>query len=101
MAASPTGIELTAKYFILNFLNVLFPLKISIDGQEIKGRWGTEFYPVQPGGHSVTVAWKAYWLIPINKGTTTVSVGEGEVARLQYYAPWLFLLPGKLGPTPF
>ena len=33
MAASPTGIELTTKYFILSFLIVLFPLTINVDGQ--------------------------------------------------------------------
>jgi hypothetical protein len=99
MAASPTGIELTTKYFILNFLIVIFPLTINIDGQEIKGKWGTQFYPVQAGNHSVTVSWKAYWFLPVNKATTTVSLADGQVAPLQYYAPWLFLLPGKLGPT--
>ena len=97
MAASPTGIELTTKYFILNFLIVIFPLTITIDGQETKGRWGTQFSPVQPGTHSVTVSWKAYWVLPVNKATTTVSLAEGQVVQLQYYAPWFFLLPGKLG----
>jgi len=29
-----------------------------------------------------------------------VSLADGQVAQLQYYAPWLFLLPGKLGPAP-
>jgi len=100
MAASPTGIELTTKHFILSFLIVIFPLTINIDGQEIKGRWGTQFYPVQPGNHSVTVSWKAYWLLSVNKATITVSVADSQVARLRYYAPWLFLLPGKLGQAP-
>ncbi len=99
MAASPTGIELTAKHFILSFLIVIFPLTVNIDGQEIQGKWGTQFYPVQPGNHSVTVSWKVYWVLPVNKGATTVSVADGQVARLEYYAPWLFLLPGKLGPA--
>ena len=98
MAASPTGVELTTKYFILSFLIVIFPLTLNIDGQEITGKWGTQFYPVQPGNHTVTVSWKAYWLVPVNKATTTVSIAEGQTARLRYYAPWLFLLPGKLGP---
>jgi len=100
MAQSPTGIELTTKYFILNFLIVIFPLAILIDGQEIKGKWGTQFYPVQPGNHSITVLWKAYWFLPSNKAETTVSLSEGQTMRLQYYAPWFFLLPGKLGPSP-
>jgi hypothetical protein len=30
----------------------------------------------------------------------TVSVADGQVARVQYYAPWFFLLPGKLTPLP-
>jgi len=30
----------------------------------------------------------------------SVSLAEGQVAQLQYKSPWLFLLPGKLGPTP-
>jgi hypothetical protein len=100
MAASPTGIELTTKYFILNFLIVIFPLTINIDGQETKGKWGTQFYPAQPGNHSVTVSWKLYWFLSVNKATTTVSLTDGQVARLQYYAPWIFLLSGKLGPAP-
>jgi hypothetical protein len=100
MAASPTGIELTTKYFFLNFLIVIFPLTVNIDGQDIKGKWGKQFYPVQPGNHSLTVSWKAYWLVSVCKATMTVSLAEGQVAQLQYNSPWLFLLPGKLGPTP-
>ena len=98
MAVSPTGIEVTTKYFILNFLIVIFPLMITIDGHETKGKWGTQLYPAQPGDHSVAVCWKAYWFLPANKATMTVSVADGQVAQVQYYAPWFFLLPGKLTP---
>jgi hypothetical protein len=99
MAASPTGIELTTKHFVLNFLIVIFPLTINIDGQAVKGKWGTQFYPVQAGSHSVTVSWKLYFVLPVNKAAMTVSLADGQVARLQYYAPWLWLLPGKIGPA--
>jgi hypothetical protein len=97
---SPTGIEVTTKYFILSFLIVIFPLMITVDGLEAKGRWGTQFFPAQPGDHSVTMFWKAYWFLPANRATMTVSVADGQVARLQYYAPWFFLLPGRLTPLP-
>ncbi|MHB8466897.1 MAG: hypothetical protein ACYDH6_16685 [Acidimicrobiales bacterium] len=100
MATSPTGIELTTKHFILNFLIVIFPLVINIDGQDIKGKWGTQFYPAQAGNRTITVSWKAYWFLPVNKATMTVSLADGQTSRLQYYAPWLLFLPGKLGPTP-
>ena len=100
MATSPTGVELSTKHFILAFLVVIFPLTITVDGQAIQGKWGTQFYPIQPGNHTITVSWKLYWLLPVNKATTTVSLASGQVAKLQYYAPWLWLLAGKLGPTP-
>jgi hypothetical protein len=46
------------------------------------------------------VSWKLYWILPANKATTTVSLAPGQVAKLQYDAPWLWILAGKLGPTP-
>ncbi len=99
MEASPTGIELQTKYFILNFLIVIFPLILTIDGSQVKGKWGTSFYPVAPGSHQVEVAWKMYWVLPVNKASMPVTLAQGQVARLLYNAPWLFFLPGKLGPA--
>jgi hypothetical protein len=100
MNAQPSGIELTTKYFFLSFLIVIFPLTINIDGQDTKGAWGTNFYPVPAGTHTITVSWKAYWFLPVQKGTMSVTIAEGQVVRLQYYAPWFFLLPGKLTAAP-
>jgi len=99
MTQAQTGIELTTKYFILAFLIVIFPLTITIDGQPTKGKWGTAFYPVPAGSHTIEVSWKAYWFYPSNKSSTTVTLAEGQTVRLQYYAPWFFLLPGKLTPA--
>ncbi len=101
MEGSPTGIELQTKtkYFILKFLIVIFPLVLTVDGSDVKGKWGTSFYPVAPGNHDVRVAWKMYWVLPVNKGSMHVSLAQGQVARLLYKAPWLFLLPGKLEPA--
>lgn len=100
MEGSPTGIELQTKYFILNFLITLFPLLLTIDGETQPAKWGKNFYPVAPGNHEVSVAWKLYWLIPVNRGSTQVSLAEGQVVNLLYKAPWIVFLPGKLGPAP-
>jgi hypothetical protein len=100
MQDSPTGIELLTKYFILNFLIIIFPLVLTIDGLKVKGKWGTSFYPVSPGDHDVSVAWKMYWVLPVNKGSMRISLAEGQVAKLLYKAPWLFFMPGKLQAAP-
>jgi hypothetical protein len=99
MQASPTGIELETKYFILNFLIVIFPLVLTVDGVTMPGKWGKNFYPVAPGNHEISVAWKMYWVLPVNKGVTRVSLVEGQVLRVLYNAPFFFFLPGKLAPV--
>jgi hypothetical protein len=63
----------------------------------MKGKWGKHFYAVEPGTHQITVFWKAFWLIPVNKATTTVSLAEGFMIRLQYYAPRFILSRSELG----
>jgi hypothetical protein len=99
MEGSPTGIELQTKYFILSFLIAIFPLVLTIDGEKVPAKWGKSFTPVAPGQHEVTVAWKAYWLIPVNKGSANVTLAEGQVARLLYKVPLLVFLSGKLTPV--
>ena len=99
MEGSPTGIELQTKYFILSFLIVLVPLALTIDGEKVPGKWGKNFYPVAPGNHQVSVAWKMYWVLPVNKGSMQVSLAPGQVASLLYKVPLLVFLPGKLLPA--
>jgi hypothetical protein len=99
LQTSPTGIELQTKYFVLNFLIVIFPLVLTIDGVKTKGKWGKNFYPVAPGNHEVSVAYKMYWVLPLAKGTANVSVAEGQVTPLLYKVPFFWFMPGKLTPN--
>lgn len=96
MNTAPTGIEVTTKYFFLSFLIVIFPLIVNIDGQDIKGKWGTQFYPVAAGNHTITLSWKAYWFLPVSKGSMTVTIPEGQIVKLLYKAPIFIFMPGKL-----
>lgn len=94
-----SGIAVTAKYFPLNFLCVLFKPVVTIDGQTHQGTWGTSHFPAAPGDHHVTVLWKYFGFLPLNKGQATVRVVEGQTTHVEYSAPWLFFLPGKMTVT--
>jgi hypothetical protein len=95
-----TGIAVNAKYFVLNFLCVLFPLVVEINGQQYQGSWsGQSFFPTAPGDYQVTIYWKYLWFLPCNKATTMVRVQPGQVSYIAYDAPWFFLLPGKVFVT--
>ena len=91
MNEQPSGIELTTKNFILNFLIVIFPLTLTVDGQDTKAGWGTNFYPVAPGTHEVSVAYKLYWVLPF-RSSMTVTIPEGGRVKLQYAVSWLWFL---------
>jgi hypothetical protein len=83
----------------LNFFMLLFKPVVEIDGQVHQGAWSTTFFPTAPGEHSVTVYWKYFGLLPINKGTASVTVTEGGTANVRYGPRWLIFLPGKMTVT--
>jgi hypothetical protein len=37
--------------------------------------------------------------IPSNKASTSVTVAEGQTAKVEYETSWFFLLPGKISVT--
>jgi hypothetical protein len=96
MSDQTTGVRLNAKLSIFFILNLLFPLTIDVDGVESKGVWKEQFLNLAPGTHRLSVSWKLYWVLPVNKGTLDVTVQQGVVVPVRYKVRWIFLLPGKL-----
>ena len=92
-----TGIEITAKFFILAFLLFFFPPTFVIDGQPTKAQWRKPFFfPVAPGRHTVRVFFAYLLFREAGPAETQVDVTEGSVRRVTYKAPWLVFLSGKL-----
>ena len=48
-----------------------------LDGKEVKGSWGSSFYPTDAGTHSLSVSYKLYWILSVCKGAMSVTVPEG------------------------
>jgi hypothetical protein len=96
MPAQSTAIRLNAKQAIWWLLVTIQPLIVDVDGAPSKGTWGDQTLPVAPGNHRVSVSWKFYWILPIQRGTVDVTVEPGAVVSLRYKVRWLIFLPGKL-----
>jgi hypothetical protein len=96
MAQSPTGIELRAKVFPLAFILYLFHPTIEINGHAAPAKWGTQFFPVAPGTHQVTVYFKYMFYANCNKASTPVTVSPGQVAVVTYKTRWLVFLSGRI-----
>jgi hypothetical protein len=101
MAQAPTGIEVRAKVFPLAFLVYLFKPTVEIDGQPIPAKWGTQFIPVQPGTHSVSLYYRYLFFKRANAATTQATLSEGQVLQITYKTRWLVFLPGKIDVQPW
>lgn len=100
MSIQPSGINLNTKPSIWMFLYRLMPLVVQINGQKVKATWGEQFIALQPGQHRISVAWKMYWVIPVNRGTFDVTIAPGEIVPVRYKVRWLWMLSGKLFAQP-
>jgi hypothetical protein len=99
MGQAPTGIEVRAKPQPLQFILYLLHPKIEIDGQVIKGKWGSQFFPLAPGSHTLNFSYP--WIMgPANKASIDVSVYEGQVLTVTYKTRWLIFLAGKVSVAP-
>lgn len=91
-----SAIKVNAKHAIWWILVTIQPLMVEIDGVATKGVWADNTLPVAPGSHSVTVFWKWYWFLPVQRGTLNVDVPDGGTVSLRYKIRWIIFLPGKL-----
>ena len=95
--AGQTGIEITAKFFVLAFILNFFKPVFTVDGQPMKGAWRTPtFIPTAPGQHQVQVHFPYMLIKQAGKAVAPVTVQPGQVVRVAYKAPWLIFLAGKL-----
>ena len=98
--AGTTGIEVTAKFFVLAFILNLFKPIVTIDGNATKSTWrNPNFFATAPGQHQVQVHFPYLFFREAGKAVTTVSIAPGQVVKLAYKAPWAVFLPGKLTPV--
>ena len=91
------GITVTTKFFVLAFLLYFFKPVIHVDGSPgVKNTWGTTFFPLPPGQHTVR-CYVPYLFFPtMGDNSVTVDVPPECVIDVTWNAPWLVFLLGKM-----
>ena len=82
-----TGVQVTTKTFPIAFLMLLFKTKISIDGVMHVASWGTNFYPLEPGHHSIQIGFRYFFGRNMGRNSIDVDVLAGQVVQVDYHAP--------------
>jgi uncharacterized protein DUF2510 len=99
-----SGISVRMKFRPLAFLLYFFKPKMHIDdGYAIDQSWGTYFFPVQPGRHTVRCYVPYLFYRTMGDNSVTVDVAPGQVVDVQWCAPWLAFIKGSFsvtGPRP-
>ncbi len=93
---SSTGLQVTTAFFPLSFFLFFCSPIIVVDGQPYKTSWGTQFFPVAPGQHSVKIFFRYMWMAECGANAMTVAVYPGQITRLSYYMPPFIYAPGSL-----
>ncbi len=63
-AQSKTGVELNLDFFPLGWFLFLFPPTVAIDGIPHRRYWGTHFFELEPGRHTLRVFIKYFSSCP-------------------------------------
>ena len=91
-----TGVEVNAGFFPLAFFLFFCRPRIEIDGQVHKKSWGTHFFPLAAGRHTVKVYFGYFFMSHCGGNAIDIKVEEGSTTRIKYYMPPWMLAKGSL-----
>ena len=91
-----TGIEVKMSVFPLAFILYLCTPKVEIDGRAKSRKWGTHFFPLEPGRHEVSVWFPYLWMSECGLNTVRFKLREGEVKRVTYDTPFIMGMKGSM-----
>lgn len=95
------GIALTAKFFPLAFILLLFKPFVTINGQQYQVPWSQrQLIQLPPGQYNVHVHTPYLGIFDIGKADLAVNVGGGQPVELEYRAPLFMFSAGSLGTPP-
>lgn len=82
----------------LAWLLILTPPRATLNGQEVRLKWGDNQVPVAPGQYQLHVYVPYLW--HIGKADLPVQVAPGQTATVFYAAPWFTTQAGAMGYQP-
>ena len=91
-----TGVEVTTGFIWIALILFLVKPAIEIDGVVSRGKWGTSYFELATGRHTVTVYFPYLLWRRAGANSITFDLASGQVRRIQYRAPWLMFLKGPI-----
>ncbi|MBA7504184.1 hypothetical protein ES706_02809 [subsurface metagenome] len=86
-----TGVAVKTGFLPLGFILFFCTPTIVVDGRAYRKRWGTHFFELEPGRHTIKIFFHYLFMAECGANSTDVIVEEGKTSRVKYYMPpWIF-----------
>jgi len=93
---SRTGVEVKVGFFPLAFLLFLCTPRIEIDETVHKRYWGTHFFELAPGRHTIKIYFRYLFMPQCGANSIDLVVTDRKACRVNYSMPPLMLAKGSL-----
>jgi hypothetical protein len=91
-----SGVQVTTKTPPIAFLFLLFKTKVTIDGDTHVVSWGTNYYALEPGRHSLEIGFRYFFGSNMGRATTEIDVVSGHVVQVTYHPPAQIFSTGSI-----
>jgi hypothetical protein len=93
---SNSGVQVTTKTPPIAFLFLLFKTKVSIDGETHVVKWGTNYYPLEPGLHTIEIGFRYFFGANMGRSKAEFEVTADHVVHIEYRPPVQIFAAGTL-----
>jgi hypothetical protein len=93
---SQAGVQVTTKTPPIAFLLLLFKTKVTIDDETHVVSWGTNFYPIEPGHHSIEIGFRYFFGANVGRKKVEIDVKPGYVTHVTYHPPASMFAAGSI-----
>ncbi|MGB8197090.1 MAG: hypothetical protein WCF25_08815 [Acidimicrobiales bacterium] len=91
-----SGVQVTTRTPPIAFLFLMFKTKVTIDGATHVVKWGTNYYPLDPGRHTIEIGFRYFFGGNMGRSKADVDVTAGRVVLVEYHPPAQIFAAGSI-----
>jgi hypothetical protein len=91
-----SGVQVTTRTPPIAFLFLIFKTKVTIDGDTHVVSWGTNYYALEAGHHSIEIGFRYFFGSNMGRSTAEFDVVPGRVVHVTYHPPAQIFAAGTI-----
>lgn len=96
MPEQQSGVEVKVSFFWMAFFLFFCKPRIEIDGNVNEKPWGTHFFPLNPGPHTIKIYFKYIMMPQCGANSIDIVINKNQISHVQYFMPPWMLAKGRI-----